>query len=208
MKALRRRLEQAVVVLVGASLLLGETNGQTLLEIRHRPPDLDRVADSVYPEFSESALLSSPCNPEEDGYFGGTFGDPVVFEYVFELETSIDADTPRALDVIRNHVVDVVVTDTFPQLCAVHRRRLRESRQAKQSQITGFKFDKLPQIDLEGTKFSLIREHCVIRHLLRLRNSPAFHQTTVSLCWMKRTIVESSKALLQCLGTNFTAMVL
>ena len=125
----------------------------SLLDKRHSPPSLDREAGSIYGEFSESALLSTPCNPEEDGYFGGTFGDPVEFQFGFEMETSVDAETPKALDIIRNHVVDMVVTDTFPQLCGSESRQLRgrsSTKPKQQSKVTGFHFDKMPRMDFDG----------------------------------------------------------
>jgi hypothetical protein len=123
-----------------------------LADIRHKPPLLDRSAD--YSEFSESSLLTTPCSPEEDGFFGGTFGQPVEFQYVFEMEISSDGETSKALDAIRNHVVDAVVIDTFPQLCGATRRRLGEIELTQRSKITGFRFDKMPILDLDRKSFT------------------------------------------------------
>lgn len=132
----------------------------SLLAERHPAPDLNKHGEEFFPFFAEAALPTVPCHPEEDGYFGGTFGKPVEFEYVFEMETNRDADTPKALKVIRENVVGTLVADTFPQVCGIHKRKLRDKKQfIEASKVNGFWFDSLPKLDLEGTYllFSVIK---------------------------------------------------
>lgn len=129
----------------------------TDVNIRHQPPDLDRSASIVFPRYRESALMVSPCHPERDGYFGGTSGIPVQFEFAFEMESSPTSDFRRALTMIKDHIIDNVVTDAFPQLCGVG-RLLREKSDIdfpivthqNPSTVTGFRFGQTPQMDVAG----------------------------------------------------------
>lgn len=62
----------------------------TLIEARHASTDIDikRTAEENYPVTYMSELMQSPCRPEENGYFGATYGIPSRLVYEFEMEAS------------------------------------------------------------------------------------------------------------------------
>ncbi len=90
---------------------------------RHNKPPVQKHAKVAYPVSQESAYIISPCKPERDGYFGGTSGHPNMIQYGFEIESAIEssADITDALDTIREHVMDVVLSYTFPAICMIDR---------------------------------------------------------------------------------------
>jgi hypothetical protein len=68
------------------------------------------------------ALMNSPCRPEEDGFFGATFGDPVRVQYGFQIEIEPLAPIMDILDVIEDKVVDSILMNAFPKMCGFERR--------------------------------------------------------------------------------------
>lgn len=93
------------------------------ISTRHNIPPVQKHASLAYPVSQESAFIISPCKPERDGYFGGTSGHPNMIQYGFEIESTIEssADIMDALDTIREHVMDVVLSYTFPAICVIDR---------------------------------------------------------------------------------------
>ena len=67
--------------------------------------------------------MISPCKPERDGYFGSTSGNPTMIQYGFEIESIINrsADITDALDAIRERVMDVILSYSFPTICTLDR---------------------------------------------------------------------------------------
>lgn len=105
-------------VLLVAVVLVAQCSAD-LAEQRHNVPPPNRSAEMEYPASINSALMLSPCRPEKDGYFGGTYGDPAVLQYAFEMETDVNnAETSEALATVREHVMDVTVAATFPAVCS------------------------------------------------------------------------------------------
>ena len=156
MKKLSRGSYVAALLATGVAFASAEKK-EPLVNLRHKPPSFVRTAEIAFPRYSESALMVSPCHPEEDGYFGGTYGVPIEFEYVFQMESTPMAKIDKALLAVRDRVIDELVSDTFPQLCGMERieRRLQENSHNEdattpKSFISGFKFDRSPQIDLDS----------------------------------------------------------
>lgn len=112
-----------------------------MLEARHGSSafGMDTKAKMYYPSTEFSALMQSPCRPEEDGYFGATSGAPSKITYEFEIEARRGADLEQAATIIQEHLMDVVLSGTFPTICSYE----GEGTQAKRSEnavITGFRF--------------------------------------------------------------------
>lgn len=125
---------------------------ELLVELRHHAPSFKREAEERYPIHSETALLVSSCRPEIDGFFGGTsskHGSPVLFDYVFQMESTESANLKQALIVIYDRVVDSILSHSFPSICSVEGRKLQERVADTPSRVTGFKFT-IPQMDLNG----------------------------------------------------------
>lgn len=102
---------------------------------------------------STNELMSSPCRPEDDGYFGSTSGIPLDIQFGFEMETEDDDNVEYLLEEIGEQIVDVVLSTTFPNLCGYRRRRDRARHLSVRGQhhehveeliarprTTGFKF--------------------------------------------------------------------
>ena len=122
------------------------------MDARHHAPSFKRDAEERYPMVSETALLASSCRPEKDGFFGGTssrHGSPVVFDYVFQIESTESADLKQALVVIYDQVIDSILSESFPSICMAQGRKLQEKADGTPGHITGFKFN-VPQMDLNG----------------------------------------------------------
>jgi hypothetical protein len=86
---------------------------------RHNIPPLNKNANIEYPNSQESKDMLSTCKPERGGYFGGTSGDPATLQYAFELESVMNADLSDALYMIREHLMDSIVSVTFPSICSL-----------------------------------------------------------------------------------------
>jgi hypothetical protein len=108
-----------------------EADERHFVQPHHKSASLD------YPASKESALMLSACRPENDGYFGGTFGDPVVLQYAFEMESYVNAEITEALNAVREHVMDVTVASTFPAVCSY--RELNVGTNELKG-VTGFQF--------------------------------------------------------------------
>jgi len=135
---------------VGALLpLLLSLSSASRIDERHTAPRLDKTAYIEFPQYTETAMMESQCHPEEDGYFGGTSGHPVKFQFVFEMETKPTANLQTALLMIRDRVTDEAVSHSFPQLCDSRKKRVLEET-FSQGQVTGFRFSGTPVIDLNG----------------------------------------------------------
>ena len=96
--------------------------------------------------------MSSPCRPEYDGYFGSTSGTPFEIQYGFEMETEDEQNVDYLLEEIHEEIIDVVLSNSFPNLCGFRRRELhensvrglttRESQLKAKPRTTGFRFGK------------------------------------------------------------------
>lgn len=62
-------------------------------------------------------LQSSPCYPEDDGYFGATHVTPIMIQYGFEIKSLHDAELNDALITIENMIIRNVIINTFPNIC-------------------------------------------------------------------------------------------
>jgi hypothetical protein len=90
----------------------------------HLSQSFERDVDVWYDK-SKTSLMSSPCRPEDDGYFGSTSGTPMEFQFGFELETEDDENVEYLLDAVQEQLVDVILSSTFPNLCGYRRREER-----------------------------------------------------------------------------------
>jgi hypothetical protein len=121
-----------------------------LAEIRHSIPPTNKHAEMEYPFTQDSALMLSPCKPDKNGYFGGTYGLPFIIQYGFEIESIMNGNIPDALDTIREHVMDTIVSYTFPSIC-----NFRDISSTKHNNavhgVTGFNF---------GQDYEAIRTSC------------------------------------------------
>lgn len=131
------------------SLDLGHRRlGEAAPNGRHNsPPGRKRVKEEK--EASRfSYYMTSDCRPRSSGFFGSTGGDPVLFEYGFELETTIFATMDKILNIISDKVMDEMISRTFSDMCGVHRRRVQDTASEPTSasssvgagKVTGFHF--------------------------------------------------------------------
>jgi hypothetical protein len=112
---------------------------------RHSVPPPDQKADPGFPRTAKTLLMTTPCHPEGDGYFGGTSGQPITLQYGFLMETAIHGDIHTALQAIDEFVMDSILTNIFPEVCG-DKRRLQNIFET--GRATGFKFDS-ETIDME-----------------------------------------------------------
>jgi hypothetical protein len=121
-------------------------------------------------------LQSSPCYPEEDGYFGATHVPPRTIQYGFEMQAYNDAVSNDALTTIRNMVSRNVIGQLFPTICGSsnnqddrdnynsrHHRMLQQTLSApygvnarngtstRRARVIGLKFVKDFMMDIDGT---------------------------------------------------------
>ena len=119
------------------------------------------ATDTTTTATSSSELLVSPwCQPESDGYFGGTYGDPAILEYAVQINMDVQPQVTEDvfLPTIRQSIMEAVVQDTFPDLCRPQRRKQQRQLQVPASSssndgktITGFWFANDLAIDPTGT---------------------------------------------------------
>jgi hypothetical protein len=121
--------------------------GRRLIEVesmrkaRHEHSPLDKTADKAYSQKKFSALTQSLCRAEADGFFGATFGEPLVFQYGFEMETSKYAQLNVIFDAVSEHVMDSVLSSAFPETCRTEGRNLSPFA-GRNGRVTGFYFDQ------------------------------------------------------------------
>jgi hypothetical protein len=112
---------------------------------RHADPPPEHEADMAFPASSATLLMSTPCHPETDGYFGGTSGQPITIKYGFLMETAIHGDIHTALQAIDEFVMDSILSNIFPEVCGDQRRLQNINERGR---ATGFKFNS-ETIDME-----------------------------------------------------------
>jgi hypothetical protein len=129
-----------------------------LIDERHPPPAFGTKKRNRSFESGESGLRVTPCQPEDDGYFGGTFGESAVLRYTFEMESTTGADIVSALDEVSKQVSEAILVNTFPQLCggSTHGRLVQLSM-SDDTRINGFHLER-GQINFKGT---LSRMGCI-----------------------------------------------
>lgn len=125
-------------------------NATTLLQAHHASTadTMERTADESYPTTAISELMQSPCRPEEDGYFGATYGVPSKLVYEFEMEAMRGSKEEEALLVIEEHLMDMVLAVTFPTICSFKGDGLPPAKKTQDVVITGFKFGR-EKLDME-----------------------------------------------------------
>lgn len=122
----------------------GLTNVHSMLEARHGSTSIgmDMMALMAYPRTETSLLMQSPCRPEEDGYFGATYGIPSKILYEFEMETRAGADIDYAVEIVQEHLMDVVLSVTFPSICSYEGDGRPPAKKTQDVVITGFRFGR------------------------------------------------------------------
>jgi hypothetical protein len=108
------------------------------LALRHADPPPEHEADFAFPQTEKTLLMSTPCHPEIDGYFGGTSGQPLTLQYGFLMETAIHGDIHTALEAIDEFVMDSILSNIFPEVCGDQRRLQNVYEKGR---ATGFKFN-------------------------------------------------------------------
>lgn len=109
---------------------------------RHNAPPPLKHPSVDLPMTKDNHLMSSKCRIGKDGFFGSTGGTPVLVEYGFELETMVNANVDRILDVIDERVMDDTLAFNFPDLCGVPSRRFLAPAATSEpvGRVTGFQF--------------------------------------------------------------------
>ena len=65
--------------------------------------------------------MTSSCRPEVDGFFGATSGDYIKVQYGFQVETQPLSQINNVLNVVKDHIVDSILINTFPEMCGSRR---------------------------------------------------------------------------------------
>lgn len=99
------------------------------------------TADASYPKTEISLLMQSPCRPEENGYFGATYGIPSKVFYEFDFEARKSVDVNQALMILQEHIVDVVLSVTFPTICSYEGDGRPPAKKTQEVEVRGFKFE-------------------------------------------------------------------
>lgn len=145
--SLHRQASLVAIGLIGAIYTVSGATDIITREQRHNIPPIQKHAQISYTTSQESEYMISPCKPERDGYFGSTSGPPTIIQYGFEMESIINrsADITDALDTIREHVMDVLLSYTFPTICAWSRELTTSSSSSSHNytvnSVTGFHFE-------------------------------------------------------------------
>lgn len=126
-------------------------NVNEMLKARHGSSarGMDITADTSYPRTEMSALMQSPCRPEENGYFGATYGIPSKLYYEFEIESRRGTDLSQAILVVEEHLMDVVLAVTFPTICSYEGDGRPPAKKDQDVVITGFRFGR-EELDLSS----------------------------------------------------------
>ena len=119
-------------------------NVDAMLAARHgsTSQDLEMTALSEYPENKMSKLMQSPCRPEENGYFGATYGIPSKIGYEFEMESRPGSKIDQTSLVVQEHLMDVVLSVTFPTICSYEGDGRPPAKKTQDVIITGFRFGR------------------------------------------------------------------
>lgn len=200
------RLLTLVVALFGASVVADysmKTNRMSrrlsLVDERHGKVVPEKNYSPVYTQSQVSYLMVSDCRPSMDGYFGGTYGRPVVIEYGFEMESEPTADLDHVIDVVHEHVMDSVLSTTFPNVCGFQRRlqKISEKRgDDLRPKVTGFHFDR--------DEYDFTRKLKTEWELCDRSRGSLFSQEPVLRSSMRQTVVMWSKPRWPSSGTIFT----
>lgn len=124
---------------------IDRTEGKEL-QIMVAPEEIDVDPLSTYNE-NFMALMSSPCRPEYDGFFGATSGDPIQIQYGFKVEVQPLSAIMDILDAIEDKIVDSILQSTFPEMCG-----LRPAKYPNRSLVhdnghpSGFRFFKFEEV--------------------------------------------------------------
>ena len=119
-------------------------NVNAMLAARHgsTSEDLEMTAQTEYFHNTISELMQSPCRPEENGYFGATYGIPSKIVYEFEMESRPGSKIDHASLVVQEHLMDVVLSVTFPTICSYEGDGRPPAKKTQDVVITGFRFGR------------------------------------------------------------------
>eukprot|EP00977_Amphora_coffeiformis_P012560 scaffold3132_cov158-Amphora_coffeaeformis.AAC.5 len=133
---------------------LPNLNIHAMLEARHgsKARAMDVTADTSYPKTEMSALMQSPCRPEENGYFGATYGIPSKLFYEFEIEFRHGTELSQAIMVIEEHLMDVVLSVSFPSICSYEGDGRPPAKKTQDAVISGFRFGR-EELDMSRKYF-------------------------------------------------------
>jgi len=115
-----------------------------LINERHYSPPPPMPVSSAYTTSKFSYLMQSQCLPESNGYFGSTAGTPAIFQYGYSVEAIPGASIDPILSAVDNHIIDSLLSQTFPQVCGGSRRKLvltiQRPTNVASAVITGYQF--------------------------------------------------------------------
>lgn len=127
-----------------SNAMLPEHEVMQVISERHDIPPLPMPVSSAYTTSKFSYLMQSPCLPESNGYFGSTAGTPAIFQYGYSVEAIPGASIDPILSVVDSHIMDSLLSQTFPQVCGGFRRKLvltiQRPTNVESAVITGFQF--------------------------------------------------------------------
>jgi hypothetical protein len=131
-------------------------DNEKAIQIQSRPKEINVDPRSTYNE-KFMALMSSPCRPEYDGFFGATSGEPTRIQYGFQLEVQPFSVIMDILDVIEDRIVDSILMNTFPEMCGLRRTRRAEDEESPQDPIRWVEYDRRSGEETNGCKEELRR---------------------------------------------------
>jgi len=127
------------------------------IQVENAPKEIDVDPLSTYNE-KFMALMSSPCRPEYDGFFGATSGDPIRIQYGFKVEVEPLSAIMDILDTIEDKIVDSILQSSFPEMCGLHRaRKTEESSQTPVDILQDRNQDVKLVTHIDEPKRSLVR---------------------------------------------------
>lgn len=131
------------------ALCLSKVNAQKELQhyqVRHHtgnaPEEKNVDAKKTY-DHNFMKKMHSACRPEEDGYFGSTYGNSRKLHFGFRVETKPLSSIMEVLDLVEDRIVDSVLSESFPEICGFGGRRKLTSGLIR---ATGFRFLKLHEL--------------------------------------------------------------
>ena len=133
------------------------SNGnEKAIQIQSRPKEINVDPRSTYNE-KFMALMSSPCRPEYDGFFGATSGEPTRIQYGFQLEVQPFSVIMDILDVIEDRIVDSILMNTFPEMCGLRQTRRAEDEESPQEPIRSMEYGRRSGEETNGREEELRR---------------------------------------------------